>query len=149
MGKPKSKEELLFPTKIALILVIPSLFLFIFFNIWPIAFSVYLAFTNANDVNVYNPDYPARPLMFIGLSNFIQLFSDPAFYYSLLKTLLFLATSVPLKILVGVGLAFLLSTPLIYGRKIMRGLLLTPWALPAILSVMIWRGVLDPRYGPV
>lgn len=149
MEKPKGKEELLFPAKIALILVVPSLLLFIFFNIWPIAFSVYLAFTNANHINVYNPDYPARPLMFIGLNNFIQLFNDPAFYYSLLKTLLFLGTSVPLKILIGVGLAFLFSSPLIYGRKIMRGLLLTPWALPAILSVMIWRGVLDPRYGPV
>ncbi|MEM2040160.1 MAG: hypothetical protein QXN79_06695, partial [Zestosphaera sp.] len=121
MEKPKGKEELLFPAKIALILVVPSLLLFIFFNIWPIAFSVYLAFTNANHINVYNPDYPARPLMFIGLNNFIQLFNDPAFYYSLLKTLLFLGTSVPLKILIGVGLAFLFSSPLIYGRKIMRG----------------------------
>jgi arabinogalactan oligomer/maltooligosaccharide transport system permease protein len=149
MAKPKGKEELLFPAKIALLLTIPSLFLFIFFNIWPIAFSVYLAFTNANQINVYNPEYPARPLRFIGLSNFVQLFNDPAFYYSLLKTLLFLGTSVPLKMLVGVGLAFLFSSPLIYGKRVMRGLLLTPWALPAILSVMIWRGALDPRYGPM
>lgn len=149
MGVVKGKEELLFPAKIALILVVPSLILFIFFNIWPIAFSAYLAFTNANQINIYNPEYPARPLRVIGLDNFQKLFNDPAFYYSLLKTLLFLGTSVPLKILLGVGLAFLFSSPLIYGKRLLRGLLLTPWALPTILSVMIWRGALDPKYGPM
>ncbi|NAZ27261.1 MAG: ABC transporter permease subunit [Thermogladius sp.] len=85
---------------------------------------------------------------FIGLSNFQKLFTDPRFIYSLYKTLLFVATSVPLKVGVGVLLAFLYSTPLVYGRRVWRGLLLTPWALPLLLSGMMWKYIFYPS-GPM
>ncbi len=85
---------------------------------------------------------------FAGLSNFQKLFTDPRFVYSLYKTLLFVATSVPLKVSVGVLLAFLYSTPLVYGRRVWRGLLLTPWALPILLSGMMWKYIFYPS-GPL
>lgn len=78
-------------------------------------------------------------LRFIGLSNFQRLFSDARFYYSLFKTFLFVVTSVPLKVITGLSLALLYSTPLIYGRKIMRGLMLAPWAIPILLSGLTWQ----------
>jgi arabinogalactan oligomer/maltooligosaccharide transport system permease protein len=65
------------------------------------------------------------------------------------KTLLFVVTSVPLKVTVGVLLAFFFSTPLIWGRKIWRALLLVPWALPILLSGMTWRIMFTPNKGPL
>ncbi|MCY0868425.1 MAG: sugar ABC transporter permease [Desulfurococcus sp.] len=86
----------------------------------------------------------SKVMHFNGLENFKKLFTDPRFYYSLYKTLLFVATSVPLKILIGVGLAFLYSSPMIYGRKLMRGLALAPWAIPLLLSGLAWRLLFSP-----
>lgn len=88
-------------------------------------------------------------LHFVGLKNFRTLFGDSRFPYSLLKTLLFVATSVPLKMAVGVALAFFFSSPLIFGRRVMRALLLIPWALPVLLSVTTWRMLAVPGQGPV
>jgi len=47
-------------------------------------------------------------LRFVGIDNFAKLFNDPRFYNALYKTLLFVATSVPLKVALGVSLAVFL-----------------------------------------
>ncbi len=86
---------------------------------------------------------------FVGLQNFQTLFSDSRFPNSIFKTILFVLTSVPLKVAVGVALAFLFSSELIYGRRVMRALLLIPWALPVLLSVTTWRMFMAPQMGPL
>lgn len=86
-------------------------------------------------------------LHFIGLGNFQKLFSDSRFPYSILKTLLFVVTSVPMKLALGVALAFFFSSNLMGGRKVMRALLLIPWALPVLLTVTTWRMLFVPGTG--
>ncbi len=86
---------------------------------------------------------------FVGLKNFQTLFTDSRFPYSIYKTILFVFTSVPLKVAVGVFLAFLLSSPMIYGRRVMRAALLVPWAIPILLSVTTWRMMMAPGIGPI
>jgi len=86
-------------------------------------------------------------LHFVGLDNFRTLFSNPRFPYSIVKTLMFVATSVPLKVMVGVTLAIIYTSPLVYGRRFMRGLLLVPWAVPVLLSVTTWRILFTPERG--
>jgi arabinogalactan oligomer/maltooligosaccharide transport system permease protein len=108
-----------------------------------------MAFTSANYINIFNPDHPRYPLRFVGIENFIRLFNDLGFTYSIYKTLLFVATSVPLKLALGVTLAFLFTSPHIWGKKVMRGLTLTPWALPVVMTIMVWRGLFDPSSGPM
>jgi len=78
-------------------------------------------------------------LKYIGLKNFEELSRDPRFYNALYKTLLFVVTSVPLKVSIGILLALFYSTPLIYGRRALRALLLVPWALPFLLSAITWK----------
>jgi len=78
-------------------------------------------------------------LKYINTGNFERLREDPRFYNALYKTLFFVATSVPLKVSIGVLLALFYSSPLIYGRKALRALLLVPWALPFLLSAITWK----------
>ncbi|MEZ0289889.1 MAG: sugar ABC transporter permease [Sulfolobales archaeon] len=87
-------------------------------------------------------------LHFVGLENFKRLFTEASYPYAVYKTLLFVATSVPLKVLVGVGIAFLFSSPLVIGRRIMRSILVLPWALPALLTITTWRMIFIPGEGP-
>jgi arabinogalactan oligomer/maltooligosaccharide transport system permease protein len=86
-------------------------------------------------------------LHFVGLENFRRLFDNPRFPYSLFKTLLFVVTSVPLKMIAGVTLAIIYTSPLILGRRFTRGLLLLPWAIPILLSVTTWRILFTPERG--
>ncbi len=88
-------------------------------------------------------------LHFVGLKNIYDLFHDSRFIYSIYKTLLFVATSVPLKVLIGVLLAFFFSSPMIWGRKAWRAILLIPWALPILLSGVTWRIMFTPGKGPL
>lgn len=84
-------------------------------------------------------------LSFVGLENFKRLFTDPRFYNSLYKTLLFVATSVPLKVSLGVLLALFYSSDLVVGRRALRALLLVPWAIPFLLSAMTWKFLFLPN----
>ena len=88
-------------------------------------------------------------LRFVGVENFAKLFNDVRFYNALYKTLLFVATSVPLKVALGVLLAVFYSSNLVLGRKAIRALLLVPWAMPFLLSALSWRILFRPQDGPV
>ena len=102
-----------------------------------------------NDVLRYiNSEIEKYTLQFVGLENFYRLFSEAQYPYAIYKTILFIATSVPLKVVVGVGLAFFFSTPLVVGKKILRALLVLPWSLPALLTVTTWRTLFIPGRGP-
>jgi len=83
-------------------------------------------------------------MKFIGFDNFARLLRDPRFYNSLYKTMLFVVTSVALKMSVGVLLAVFYSSELIIGRKAMRALLIVPWAMPFLLSALTWRLLFQP-----
>jgi len=79
-------------------------------------------------------------LKFVGFENFKRLFTeDPRFYNSLFRTLLFVATSVPLKVRLGVFLALFYSSDLVLGKKALRALLVVPWTMPFLLSTLTWR----------
>lgn len=143
-----------------LLLILPGLFLFLFFNLWPIIYSIYISFTNANIRN-FPPPPPwapeelkqARPPPdFVGLANYASIFIGPAspgFLNAIIWTLIFTAISVPTKIALGVFLGLLMSSEKVLGKSIMRTLLIVPWALPLILSVVAWRYIFDPTYGVV
>lgn len=141
-------------------LILPGLLLFLFFNIWPIIYSIYISFTNANIRN-FPPPPPwapeelrqARPPPdFVGLANYASILTGPAssgFLGAVFWTLVFVAFSVPAKVALGTFVGLLMSSDRVVGKPIMRALLVVPWALPLILSVVAWRYVFDPTYGVV
>ncbi len=88
-------------------------------------------------------------MKFVGLRNFNELLRDPRFINSIAKTITFTVTSVPLKVLLGVLLAMLYSSPTIYGRRIWRTMLLIPWAIPILLAGSSWKIMFLPGRGPL
>nr|NAZ24198.1 hypothetical protein [Thermofilum sp.] len=48
----KSKSKGLYPSHVAFMLIFLSLAMYLFFSIWPIAYSIYVAFTDANNYNI-------------------------------------------------------------------------------------------------
>jgi len=136
-------------TEAALALILPGIVAFLFFNIYPILYSIYIAFTNAQLGNfpIQTPNAP--PLRFTGLGNFRWAISDPGFRSAFLWTWVFVATSVTLKVLAGVFLSVLYNSKYVIGKSLYRALLIIPWALPLLFSITVWRFMFDPIFGPV
>lgn len=143
--KKKVKIHGVWETNKAYLFLIPGLFVFFALNLYPIIFSIYLGFTDAYFGNI------TGKYQFIGLKNFEKLLisGDTRFYYILGRTFLFLATSVPLKVLFGLVLAVIFNQQMIKGRGVFRSLLVLPWALPAVLSILTWRGLFYYDFGAI
>ena len=87
----------------------------------------------------------------VGLQNYAEVLSDPKLWGLsgvFLKTILWTVINVSLHVALGVMLAVALNGP-IRGKAIYRLLLIIPWAVPAYITALTWRGMFDYEYGAV
>jgi len=80
--------------------------------------------------------------IFIGFSNFLNLFGNSVFWVIFKNTIIFTTSAVTCKLILGSVLALLLNQKFV-ARDLTRALLLLPWAVPTIVSVLIWKWILD------
>lgn len=87
----------------------------------------------------------------VGWDNFTTAFSDARYAQPFLKVLLwtfaFAVLSVALTFFFGLFLATVFNDPRVRGRKLIRSLLLLPYAFPSFMSFLLWRGLLNRDYG--
>jgi multiple sugar transport system permease protein len=88
------------------------------------------------------------PSAFRGLSIFWEALSDSSVRTSMFVTLKFAAVVVVLEMLIGVGLALLLETP-IRGMSVFRTIFVLPMMIAPICVGLIWRYMFDANAGPV
>lgn len=83
---------------------------------------------------------------FILFENYKQLFLDPRFWQAFRFTLMFIAVSVPLEMVLGLIFSLLLNEniPL---RGCLRACVLIPWAIPAAISARTWELIYNYHYG--
>lgn len=67
----------------------------------------------------------------------------------LVWTFVFAGLSVLTTFALGLFLAITFNDPRVRGRRIYRSLLILPYAFPAFLSALVWRGMLNQRFGYV
>lgn len=91
-------------------------------------------------------DNSMTEVKFIGLTNFIALFSKPDFWTALKVTLAFTFAAIFFETLLGMLFALLLNEPL-KGRGFLRAVILIPWAIPTIISARTWQLIYDYTYG--
>jgi ABC-type sugar transport system permease subunit len=88
-----------------------------------------------------------------GIKNFIRLFTSPAlrgpFVLVFLWTVAFAFLSVLTTFTLGLFLALVFDDPRIRGRKFIRSLLIIPYAIPGVIGILIWRGMLNPHLGVI
>lgn len=89
--------------------------------------------------------------VFVGFANYARFFSDPTYHRAFLRvlgwTFAFAILSVAFSFAVGLALASLLNDPRLRFRKLYRSLLIIPYALPAFISILIWRGFFNVDLG--
>ncbi len=118
--------------------MLPLLIVMLAVTGWPLFDTVRLSFTDARLVGTSGS--------YIGLANYSKVFLSPAFWRALVVTTEFAVISVGVELILGV-LAALLMDQNFYGRNILRGLMILPWALPTVVNATLWRLIYNPEYG--
>src|SRR5690606_5930165 len=93
-------------------------------------------------------DWPiTRAPKFIGLDNYIKMFTDdPQFYKSIVITFKFAAIFVPLNLVVALILALLISQP-VRGINIFRTIFYLPAVVSGVAISIIWGWIFNSEYG--
>lgn len=84
---------------------------------------------------------------FVGLKNYTEVLSDPSFWPAAINTAVFSGVSVAAHLVIGLGFALLLNSPLL-GRvatAVFRTILILPWLFTAAVIAVLWRLILAPN----
>ena len=118
-------------------MIAPAVILFLLYIIIPVFMSFYYGFTNFTGIG--KPE-------FLGLRNYITLFSDKIFYIALKNTGLVLAMSLLLIVPCSFGLSLLFARKM-RGGKLVKAFCFSPNIISPILIGLIWVFILDPKIG--
>jgi ABC-type sugar transport system permease subunit len=83
---------------------------------------------------------------FIGLDNYVEAAGDPRFRSALGHTLVFTVATVTLELALGCALALAMNHAF-RGRGLVRAAILVPWAIPTVVSALLWRFMFEGRAG--
>ncbi|MET1007040.1 MAG: sugar ABC transporter permease [Propionibacteriaceae bacterium] len=86
------------------------------------------------------------PTRFDGLGNFRRLARDPAVLGSIGNTAFYVVVGVALSTILGIAMAVVLQRNF-RGRSWVIAVLILPWALPGVVSGILWTGIFDPNAG--
>jgi ABC-type sugar transport system permease subunit len=89
--------------------------------------------------------------IYVGLQNFADFFASPAITGPLIRIVtwnfVFAFLSVTTTFFLGLGIALIFNDHSLPGRKIILTLLLIPYTIPSLITIMVWRGMLNPEFG--
>jgi sn-glycerol 3-phosphate transport system permease protein len=120
------------------LLVLPQLLLTVFFFLWPAADAMWSSLTTTDPFG--------QGSVFVGLDNFTELFADPLYLQTILRTIIFCAVVSMLAMSVALLLAVFADRE-ISGRAIYRTLLIWPYAVAPALAAVLWLFLLQPQFG--
>ena len=111
-------------------LVAPTLILVFAVVAYPTAYAIWMSF---HKFIIGQLDRP-----YVGFDNYIAVIGQPFFWESFLRSVNYVGVAIPLKFLFGLITALVLNEKF-RGRGWLRALVLIPWALPPLTSVMTWK----------
>ena len=85
----------------------------------------------------------------VGFDNFRLVLSDGLFWKSIGNTAVFCLVSVVFRIVLGLGLALLLSSKLVKAKDTLRGLFYMPTITPMVAVAFVWVWMFDPQFGMI
>ncbi len=136
----KSKSLTRRKTLVAYSFILPNLLGFFIFTFVPIVFSLLLSFCEWNS---------GGEIKFIGLDNFIRMFSkDNSFWIALKNTIYYTVVTVPVTLGLALFLAILMNKPL-KGRVFFRSVLFFPYVASLVAIAVVWMALFNPDRGPV
>ncbi len=127
--------------QIAYLYVLPAVGLIFAVIIFPLGYNIVLSLSNMSLTSF-------RDWQIIGLQNYAEVLTDPKLGPVLFKTVIWTVVSVAFHLSIGLLLAVALNRT-VRGRAVYQLLLILPWAIPAYITAMTWRGMFSYEYGAI
>ena len=130
---------------IAYLFALPAVIVVFAVVVFPFFYNILISFSNMSLGHFHD-------WQVVGLQNYIELFTDPELapkiWYIFAKTIVWTAVNIAFHVGLGLLLAVTLNGP-VRGKAIYRILLIIPWAVPAYITALSWRGMFDFEYGAI
>ncbi len=123
--------------RLALLLIIPVMIYLLLMMGFPLGWGIYMSFTNK---------VIGAPEIFTGLKNYINLLKNEEFLGSVKITVFYTICAIFFKTTLGVGLSLVLNLKF-KCRNLVRALLILPWTLPNLVSVLNWKWIFANQGG--
>ncbi|MCL2010985.1 MAG: sugar ABC transporter permease [Synergistaceae bacterium] len=119
--------------------IAPNFIGFLVITLIPLIFSLVLSLLSWDGAN---------PVRFVGFENFIELAGDRTFRRAFVNTFTYTAATVPLTLVVALGLALLLNQK-IKARNFFRTVSFFPYVASLVAVAAVWNFLFNPSFGPV
>ncbi|MBI3962855.1 MAG: sugar ABC transporter permease [Deinococcus sp.] len=132
----------------------PALVAYLVFGFYPIILSFILSFTNFSfrHNGLFNPvTGQINTIDWIGFQNYLTILrkATTEVIPTALWTLIFAFVTVALNTVAGVALALILNKKDLRGKWFYRTALILPWAAPSVVTIQVWSGLFESRFGAV
>ncbi|MDE0609351.1 MAG: sugar ABC transporter permease [Anaerolineaceae bacterium] len=116
----------------------PSVVIMLLLMVAPLLAAAWLGFQLITFRNVTSPEW-------VGLENYLFMLGDPGFWNALRFTLIYIVVTVPLQMIIGLGVALLLDQVSTF-RGLYIAATLLPFIVTPIVGTLVFRQTFD-RYG--
>ncbi len=122
----------------------PFAILFALFYLVPIGYAVYQSLLTVERQGTFGK----ATQVFGGLTQYVQVFQNEAFWASILRVLTFGIVQVPVMLGLALLLALLLDSPLVKGKRFFRLAFFVPYAVPGVIAAIMWGFLYSPKLSP-
>ena len=126
--------------RIFFIFLVPAMVVLFLTTIYPMLYAGWLSFRS------YDLSKPFIPRVFVGWANYAEILSSSEFLHTLLVTLRLMAMTLSVQLVLGVGIA-LLVTQKLPGMGLARTLLLIPMMISPVIVGLVWLFLYFPELG--
>jgi len=116
--------------------VLPAVSVYLAIIAFPIISSVGLSFT---DFNIYK-----NLAIWTGLANYIKIFKDPVFWFSMRNNFIVIFVSVFGQVPLGFGLAYLIYRKSVKGSGFFQAMVFLPMVISTIIVGILWSRMFSP-----
>lgn len=124
-------------TMVSYIFLAPVLLFFLVFVLAPMVMGLVTSFFN----------YTMTDFTFVGLKNYIRMFTDPIFLKSLTNTLIIVVGSVPVVVIFALFVASQTYERNVFTRSFFRCVFFLPVVTGTVAVVVVWKWIYDPLSG--
>ncbi|GAA2073346.1 MULTISPECIES: carbohydrate ABC transporter permease [Aeromicrobium] len=125
-------------------LLVPSLVILAIAMGYPLVRQVVMSFQEYGRAQQFG-----QPAPFVGLDNYVDLFTDAQMWAVVGRSLAFCAVNVAVTMLLGIAIALLLRRVSRGPRLTLQIAMLLAWAMPVIAAMTSWQWLFDTRYGVI
>ncbi len=135
---------------LAYLYILPAFLVMAFITFYPLLYQVWMSFTDfqLKNLRLMNPD-------FVAFTNYVNVIVKglPVTNYNFLRIFVFnlfwTLVNVSLHVAIGIAVALMVNMEKMPAKKLYRSLFVIPWALPSLVSGMLWANMWHDKFGAV